>query len=272
MEEERREVYYDSVLDVEAYRLSGVVQRFPNHFHHCYVLGFLEGGRRRLSCRDQTWELCPGDVVLFNPEDGHCCTPVDGEPLDYRAVNIPARVLEAAAEERGLSVPPRFCRTVVPQGDLAAPLAALWEAVVNRTPELEREEAFCLLADQALGEYAASVSNGNRPEGDRAALVRRYLEEHLTENISLRDLTELTGLSRSRLLEVFTRSAGVSPYRCLQSLRVERARALLESGVSPVDAALRSGFSDQSHFTRFFKEFIGLTPRQYQRVFEEKEI
>lgn len=34
-----------------------------------------------------------------------------------------------------------------------------------------------------------------------------------------------------------------------------------------MDAAAMAGFSDQSHFTNFFKEFIGLTPRQYQKIF-----
>ena len=29
-----------------------------------------------------------------------------------------------------------------------------------------------------------------------------------------------------------------------------------------------AGFADQSHFTHFFKEFIGLTPKQYQRIFQ----
>ena len=32
-----------------------------------------------------------------------------------------------------------------------------------------------------------------------------------------------------------------------------------------------AGFSDQSHFTHFLKEFIGLTPKQYQRIFQDKE-
>ena len=48
---------------------------------------------------------------------------------------------------------------------------------------------------------------------------------------------------------------------------MDRAKGLLEQGVRPVDVALRTGFSDQSHFTNFFKNLIGLTPRQYQSCF-----
>ena len=45
-EQEQRRAYYDKDLKIEAYNLSGVVQKFPNHFHEYYVIGFVEGGKR----------------------------------------------------------------------------------------------------------------------------------------------------------------------------------------------------------------------------------
>ena len=48
---------------------------------------------------------------------------------------------------------------------------------------------------------------------------------------------------------------------------MNRARALLEQGATPLDAALRAGFADQSHFKHFFKILTGLTPSQYRAVF-----
>ena len=49
--QEQRHVYYDRDLEIEAYNLGGIVQKFPNHFHEFYVLGFIEGGKRHLWCR-----------------------------------------------------------------------------------------------------------------------------------------------------------------------------------------------------------------------------
>ena len=48
---------------------------------------------------------------------------------------------------------------------------------------------------------------------------------------------------------------------------MNRVRALLEQGAAPLDAALRAGFADQSHFNHFFKILTGLTPSQYRAVF-----
>jgi AraC-like DNA-binding protein len=48
-------------------------------------------------------------------------------------------------------------------------------------------------------------------------------------------------------------------------VRVERARLLLARGVPIAQAALDTGFADQSHLTRQFKRFVGVTPGEYAR-------
>ncbi|MDF2594926.1 MAG: AraC family transcriptional regulator, partial [Clostridia bacterium] len=58
-----------------------------------------------------------------------------------------------------------------------------------------------------------------------------------------------------------------TPYSYLQTIRISQAKKMLEQGISAVEVALRTGFSDQSHFSNFFKKLIGVTPRQYMRIF-----
>lgn len=64
---------------------------------------------------------------------------------------------------------------------------------------------------------------------------------------------------------------GVSPYRCLESLRVAQARTDLALGIRPADAAQRAGFSDQSHFSHTFARLTGFPPGMYRAMFTEKE-
>ena len=269
---ELREAFYDQDLRLEAYRLSGVVQKFPNHFHEFYVVGFIEGGRRHLWCRGREYDLIPGDVVLFNPRDNHCCAPVDGEGLDYRALNIQPEVLsQAAGELAGREYRPQFLQNVLPQSELAPAIGGLYAAITGRRPRLEREEAFLLLLEQLLADYAAPLpQDPPRPDGEILRLCR-YMEDHYSENLTLDELAGMTRYGKSYLLRSFTRQVGVSPYRYLQTVRLDRAKRLLERGTPPADAAAMSGFSDQSHFTNYFKEFIGLTPGQYQKIFTTEE-
>ena len=63
---------------------------------------------------------------------------------------------------------------------------------------------------------------------------------------------------------------GVTPYRYLENIRIGEAKKLLEQGASPLDAALATGFCDQSHFTNYFSRFIGLAPGVYRDIFLKK--
>ena len=57
----------------------------------------------------------------------------------------------------------------------------------------------------------------------------------------------------------------------VESLTRSGAQKLLEQGIAPIEAAAMTGFADQSHFTNYFKDFIGLTPKQYQRIFTQPQ-
>lgn len=54
MKQEQHTVCFDETLGNEAYRFIGVMQKFTNHFHEYYVIGFIEGGNRYVSCGDYT--------------------------------------------------------------------------------------------------------------------------------------------------------------------------------------------------------------------------
>lgn len=269
--QEQRHVCYDHDLGIEAYRLSGIVQKFPNHFHDFYVIGFIEGGKRHLWCKGREYDLQAGDLILFNPRDNHYCAPVGGQPLDYRAVNIrPEVMLDAAREIAGKEVSPRFTQNVVYQSEAAAAVGAVYDAILSDAPRLEKEEAFFYLLEQILQDYSGSFEALDQDEPDaQIQLLCAYLEQHFSENITLEDMLSMTSFGKSYLLRSFTKQVGVSPYRYLQTIRIGKAKKLLEQGLEPIDVAGLAGFSHQSHFTNFFKSFIGLTPKQYQRIFTD---
>ena len=89
--------------------------------------------------------------------------------------------------------------------------------------------------------------------------------------IYLDQICHLEGLSKSTLLRAFTKSKGVTPYSYLQNIRIGEAKKLLEQGLPPVEAALQTGFSDQSHFTNYFNRYIGVSPGVYREIFLTKE-
>ncbi|MBY0010723.1 AraC family ligand binding domain-containing protein [Paenibacillus typhae] len=270
MSREVRTVVFDQDLKLEAYRFEGIMQKFPNHFHDYYVIGFIEQGKRLLQCGNEEYVLNSGDVIIFNPQDPHSCEQVDGRTLDYRCINVQPEILRQYVQEiTGKSELPRFTQAVLFQSELAAPLHDLHQMLLEEQADFQKEELLLFLLEQLLQEYTEEAGTAG-PAGEVTAEIKRvcrYIEDHYTDTITLGQLTELTGLSKYQLLRMFTKQKGISPYRYLETIRINQAKRLLELGILPMEVALRTGFSDQSHFSNFFKKLIGLTPKQYLRIF-----
>lgn len=97
--------------------------------------------------------------------------------------------------------------------------------------------------------------------------VREYIEEHVTENISLETLAEVADLSRCHFARAFKQSVGTAPHAYLMQRRLERAERLLVETDAPLcQVALDSGFGDQSTFSRYFRRNFGVTPRSFRRA------
>lgn len=269
MRQAARTARYDQALGLEAYSLRAVDRPFPSHFHDHYVIGVVERGTRTLTCGRQRQVIGPGDVLLFNPGDSHACIQADGS-LDYRGLNIPRSTMLALAEEiMGSRAMPGFSVAVVRDGELAGRLRALHRAVLGEEPELQREEALLLAWGLLLPGYAGMVETVSacRVEVERTCA---FIRSHYARHITLEELSLQAGLSKSALVRAFAKAKGVTPYRYLMAVRISEARRLLERGVSSAEAAVETGFSDQSHFTNYFTAFTGLTPGACRELFRQE--
>lgn len=268
MKNEKRTIVYDSELKIEAYRFEGIVKPFPNHFHEHYVIGFVESGRRVLSCKGKEYGIGKGSILLFNPGDSHACAQSGGEAFDYRGFNISKdTMLDLAEEVTGRRELPGFSKNVIYDDEITCYLRALHEMVMNGFSDFGKEENLLLLIS-ALIQSCGQPFDSCVPEcGQEIEKACDFIRRHLNERISLERICRRAGLSKSTLLRAFTKTKGITPYRYLETVRINEAKALLEKGVPPIEAAMRTGFSDQSHFTNYFNSFIGLAPGVYREIF-----
>jgi transcriptional regulator of acetoin/glycerol metabolism len=96
--------------------------------------------------------------------------------------------------------------------------------------------------------------------------VREYVDSHLAERLSVERLAAIAGLSVYHFARAFKKSQGVTPHDYLLDRRISRAQALLDATDTALsDIALVSGFADQSHFARHFRQRVGIPPSVYRR-------
>lgn len=100
------------------------------------------------------------------------------------------------------------------------------------------------------------------------APVVAALEERFNENLSMKEMAELAGLSSTQFNVRFRTLLRMSPTEYVVRLRIEAAQQqLLQTDRDISDIGMDVGFFDQSHFTRRFREITGMTPLAYRRRF-----
>jgi len=99
----------------------------------------------------------------------------------------------------------------------------------------------------------------------RISKVVELMRGNLYQELSLEALAQAVNLSPSRLHNVFKSETGMSPARYLKTLRLERAKELLEASfLSVKEIRVKVGIGDESHFVRDFRKAYGLSPTQYR--------
>lgn len=108
------------------------------------------------------------------------------------------------------------------------------------------------------------TSKLNPGDMDKVLHSGEVLAQNLENPPGLAELSSLVGLSRTSLLKNFSKAFGVSPYRYLRNLRLEKADILFKEGEKNItEVAFRVGYSSSSHFTKVFKKYKGMTPSNY---------
>ncbi|MFT3807021.1 GlxA family transcriptional regulator [Arenimonas sp.] len=133
--------------------------------------------------------------------------------------------------------------------------------------ELAQQTARMLLIDPERQSQAPYVSEAllQRPRHSLSEKAEHDLQHELHRELSVGRLAEACGVSERSLLRHFQAHLGQSPLQHIQHLRVERAKALLESTHLSFDEIVeRCGYLDSASFRKLFKRATAMTPGDYR--------
>lgn len=209
--------------------------------------------------------------AIVNFDQGFLWPELDVEPLDLEEVSI-ARQPELAPFLFQEYIDFRF-----DDADFARILGWLHElSALNRTRRLATQSAIrgillqllglaCQRHEAQLQEQAARHSGGRRSRHDALQRVMRYVREHLHEEMSLNDAAAAAMLSPNYLAHLLKKQTDRTFTELVTERRLDHAKALLlSSSVRIGDVAHQCGFGDAVYFSRRFRQWTGMTPRQFR--------
>lgn len=256
----------DALPCVESRVANNSAACYAPHSHTQLSLGAVDGGRSVLRQGGVSQALSQGDVVLIPAGEVHACNPEDDDRWSYQMLYLDPLWVSQVVGDMGAPdavALDHLPHQTTPQ-DLHARLTRLNTCLFGAASTQDKEAALLLFVGDLFGSAQARRIE-RQPDTARLRRAQAMIRARCTDALTLDEMAAQACMSRYHFVRAFKRAVGLTPHAWQLDQRIQRARGLLDQGMSLADAALHLGFADQSHFQRAFKQRVAATPGDYQR-------
>ena len=242
------------------------------HYHEFYKILILLSGTGSYFVEGMRYALKEGDVVLIGNQCVHRPEFEEGIPYERAIIYIAPEFLEGQSTQDGDL---RECFTGK-KGHVFRPNEKQKKVLLEQFRLLEETLADnrygrTVLSNSILLRILVEVGRGYQdekentpkpllPTSGRMLEVIRYLDSHLTDEVTVEELSEKFYLSRFHLMRRFKEETGVTIHSYISERRLLMARDMIRKGMSTTDACYRAGFQSYATFARAYGKFFGTTP------------
>lgn len=247
------------------------------HYHDFYKIIYFVEGRVEYKIEGKAYRLRPHDFVLIDYNAIH--KPEIDAALPYeRYVIYLSEEFVTKGNDEGESLKRCFELAKRERNSVVHFVPGSYEKLLDilQRIETEEQEEKAFLSDKMLEaaflEFMVLFNRAciNQPKAyintaaynEKIVDVISYIQEHLTESVSIDMLASNFYLSKYYLMRQFKEATGYSIHQYINEKRILAARRLIQTGVPASKACYECGFSDYSTFARRFKAIVGCAPSE----------
>ena len=157
-------------------------------------------------------------------------------------------------------------RTAIEGGAPTDSILKLNNLFLKNIQQITTQDELCLSLQEVVETFSESMFNyipSKNSELVKKAML--YISQHFNEELALEEVASYVHLHPSYFSTIFKQSSGSSFKEYLNMVRVEESKRLLSNtDYSIIDIAVAVGFEDQSYFSKVFKKYTGVTPKQFR--------
>ena len=253
------------LLNVASAKYGGDWHSVP-HTHNHAELFYIVGGKGQFLIEDELYPVNTNHLVIINPNVTHTEVSLNAQPLEYIVLGIEGVELSMTENSNG-----QFCiLDHFESMDITSSLRNILREMEQKQPGFEDIcQAFMeILIIRLMRSTGLSVpaEPQNSVGNHQCAAVRRYIDHHFKESLTLDQLADEAHMNKYYLSHAFKQEYGISPINYMISRRLEESKYLLaETDLSMSQIAQLLGFSSLSYFSQVFRKTQGLSPMEYRQ-------
>jgi len=250
------------------------------HWHPEFEFVYIEKGTVSVSAGNHHFTLTAGEGIFINSQ------------IIHRFVSAESAVIPNIVFSPSLLAPKEsliYLKYIKPILSSSADIQIFtpdvrWQkeclAILNSVFKLQNDDRPCEIQTvqlllklwQIMYENMETDNAGQNRRTDirdqaRLQIMLQYIQDHYQKNVSLEELARAVSLSKSSILNIFSKYVFISPIDYVIHYRLKRAAGLLETTEKTVSAVAGDvGFENTGYFCRKFKEVFSLTPSQYRKA------
>ncbi len=259
----------------------------PMHWHDEMEIIYIKKGRGMVSVEFDEGIVSGGEFVVVLPGQLHGIRSVPGESVEYENILFRPEILYGKKDD-GLRqdffnplfqmkiVIPAFYGEEVPGYREIKEVLDGCDSICKEPVEgyelLLKSRLYLLIYHLCQTSGQRGRVKNSRPH-EEMKLVLKYVELHYMEKITIADMAEVSGFSASHFMKYFKQNMGQSFIDYLNDYRLTMAsRMLVASEASVLSIAQEVGIDNMSYFNRVFKRKFGMTPRDFRKVNENRDL
>ncbi|MDF3125933.1 AraC family transcriptional regulator [Rheinheimera sp. 1928-s] len=256
--------------------LDGRQVTYAPHSHQQWSVGAILAGQSEFLCADRLHYVEQGALVVMNPDQVHACNPRQGSPWAYYMMHLDKHWLADLLLQTGVRPQDLWCDTqsnTLRETSLFDGFVAMAGYLMSPRHKVDEKEQ--RLKTYLIGLFL-QLDKHNQTTDDLLPTnplyqVAAYLNEHCNEDRAIDSISAEFGYSAGYLVRSFKRLFHMTPHAYRLNRRVQLGQQALKQGEAISAVAQTTGFSDQSHFQRVFKQRVAATPDQYRRSVSEQD-
>lgn len=236
------------------------------HAHQCVEIFYVAKGSGIFRVENVNFPVQKDVIVIVNSGVEHTEDSDPRDPLEYIVIGIKgSEFLLKNQQDR------RYCilKNAANNRQILNYMQYIATEIADKKDhcEVAVHSALQLLAVHLLRSQSIVISEAPTSKtGLKCVQIKRYIDSHYKENITIDTLSKAVFLNRSYLIHIFTKEYGEPPISYLVKRRVAESRYLLaQTDYSISEIGLMVGFSSASYFSQSFNRIEGLSPKEYRR-------